>query len=146
MVRSSMITVLTAAAMAAGCSEFPTSQRDAAREVRVIAGDSQSVRVNSITPRPIEIRVLDARGRPVRYTPLFWSVQMADSTPGGTITAAIAETDLDGEAEAIVEVGTTPGEYEVTILAGRYERAPGDTVEVKGRAVIFATPAPAVRQ
>ena len=108
------------------------------RSVSIISGDGQTVAPGATTPKPIVIEVKDGSGKPIRFINLFWEVNHKDGGSIGGIPEAEARTNNDGRASGLVRTDSVPGEYVVTIYAGRYENEAGDTITVTGTAKVFA--------
>ena len=106
--RSLVFAVACAAAFA--CSDGPSEPRlGPPAQVTAVAGDEQTGGVTTALALPLQVRVVDANGRPVPGTPVRWSA----SSEGGTVAAvADATTDAQGLAQATWTLGRRSGRHE----------------------------------
>ncbi|HEX7242743.1 MAG TPA: Ig-like domain-containing protein, partial [Longimicrobiaceae bacterium] len=89
-------------------------QIGAATAIRIIAGDSQSVKVNTAVPIPPKVQVVDASGNGVPNVVVTFA-----PTPGsGSVTGGTQTTSASGEATVgSWTLGTTPGLDSLTVSA-----------------------------
>lgn len=93
--------VLTAA-LTAACKDGTSPQPPA--NVTRSDGDNQSATVGTQLPDPLEVRVTDASGEPVRGVAVAWAV-----TSGNGDIATTSTTNSQGEAQAVWILGETAG-------------------------------------
>ena len=80
----------------------------------IVAGNNQSGTVSTALGTPLIVRQVDANGNPV----VGASVIFAIASGGGSVTPAIAATDVNGRATANWTLGSFAGAQTVTATAG----------------------------
>jgi hypothetical protein len=99
----------TVTASAGGATAAFTFTTHGGRPASIVAisGGGQSARVSQTLANPLVVKVADAAGNPVRDAAITWTAQNA------TITST-TPSDANGQASAIVTLGTTAGPATVT--------------------------------
>jgi hypothetical protein len=95
--------LLVAALTLASCDSPSGSGGSTPVRLDVVSGEGQRDTVGQELPQPLVIRVLDARGRPVRDAIVDFRV----TAGGGAVSAATANTDAGGEARVNWTLGTS---------------------------------------
>jgi hypothetical protein len=101
---------LLAALLVAGCSGaadllLPGDGKPAT--IRVVEGNGQSGRVGEPLTDPLVVKVTDSRGGPVEGATVRF--EFIDGGPGAEIEPVTANTNVQGEADARVRLGTRMG-------------------------------------
>ena len=78
-----------------------------------ISGDAQQGGVNSALPLPFVVRVLDQGGGQFAGVPVTFTI----TTGEGELSATTVETDTNGKATALFQMGATPGTTTVRVTA-----------------------------
>jgi len=112
-IRTGATTLLGARGTALIIAQTLTGQADTAdvsitptpSAVVLVSGGAQQVRVGSVFPQPIRVRVNAVDGLPVSGVPIDFSV----TAGGGSVTPLSAVTDANGEATATWTAGSTVG-------------------------------------
>jgi len=84
------------------------------------AGDNQSAPVGTTLPRSLVVSLADSAGNPVAGV----HVTFAAASGGGSVGNATSLTGPDGLAEAVVNLGPTPGTQTFTATARGAEGSP----------------------
>ncbi len=69
----------------------------------IVSGERQRAEVGAALPQPLVVRLQNAAGQPLRGAAVAWAAS------AGTITAAAAVTDAQGQVSATWDPGTAPG-------------------------------------
>ncbi|MCA1800628.1 MAG: Ig-like domain-containing protein, partial [Actinobacteria bacterium] len=97
---------------------FVTFLTGGADTIEIVSGNNQSASVSSELPNPIVVRVTDAFDNPVEGEGVTFEF---DETPpaavGRSIEPESVQTNSDGEASAVVTLGSIPGTYTVAASA-----------------------------
>jgi hypothetical protein len=101
-----LVAVLLTGACSSNDLTLPTSGGPA--ELHIVSGDGQRAEAGALLPDPIEVRVLDATGRPSAGATVVFG--FVDEVEGAAIDPALALTDEQGRAAAVVRLGESPGE------------------------------------
>jgi hypothetical protein len=90
-----------------------------ATTLRAIFGDLQAADHNDLVPKPLTVRVTDARGRPVRGVTVTFTVRAGDGANTGAMGGAVNDTettvvtDEGGVAKVQARASNTKGEASV---------------------------------
>lgn len=110
--RGALLATTAAAAYAVGgCNEGPSFE-PGVPGVEVLAGDEQMGRVQSLLADPLEVRIMDERGRPVPHHPVAW-----EALDGGVAVDADSLSDARGIARARWHVGPRAGPQGLRVVA-----------------------------
>jgi alpha-tubulin suppressor-like RCC1 family protein len=90
----------------AACDNPGGSDRRTPERVDVLSGDLQNGTAGTELATPLVVRVLDARGQPVRDHPVTFVV----TGGGGSVAAGTVRTDAQGEARERWTLGTVAGD------------------------------------
>ena len=105
-IRFRIILASVAGALAAACtSEFPMDPDESAIAMQIVSGDLQQGIVEQELPAPLVVRVLDARGRPVKGRIVNFHV----TAGGGSVYAGDGLTNASGIAQDYWTLGAEPG-------------------------------------
>ena len=80
--------------------------------LRIVSGNAQTAKVNSLLPKSFIVRVSDQYSVPMADVPISFS-----ANAGGTLSETAATTDANGYAYTWFTLGSTPGTYQVTAEA-----------------------------
>lgn len=103
--------VLLAAACGGGDLVLPTE--GAAAKIAIVRGDEQGGPVGAVLPESLVVQVTDSRGRPVQGQ----RVDFAVTSGGGSVAAASATTDGNGNAGTRWTLGPVAGPQKVMATA-----------------------------
>ena len=123
--RSALITVL-------GQTVTITQNADVPTTLNKTAGLAQSTPVGQAFAIPMQVKVLDAAGKPVQGASVTFKVVAAPNGAGGTFAASPAMpilTNSSGIANApVLTANSTPGTFGVTVTVGSLSTVFGATV------------------
>jgi hypothetical protein len=130
----------TSAGLAGSPIEFRVRATPGAARAQVyVAGDGQSKPIASMLDSAFVIRVVDVGANPVAGVAVQFSI---DSIPNGAsgqqLTVLNGVTDAEGQAAAVLTLGSKPGTYVVTVSA---EGLTGSPVKFTARASVGAAAA-----
>ena len=94
----------------ATATEPPASPPPRATTLQKVSGDNQSARINTRLSNPFVVRVLDQNGAVLSGTTVQFSV-----SPSATLTSQTDTTNNSGLAETRLTLGSTSGQYSVTV-------------------------------
>ena len=84
----------------------------------ILQGNNQTGKPGASLPVSLFVRIADAFGNPLSATPVSWSVVPANAA---TLFNAASQSDANGNASAQVQLGATPGSFQVKVAAGGRE-------------------------
>ncbi len=100
----------------------PTAAPDLAVTVRFtvgaqISGGRQEAAVDSLAPRPVTIKLVNADGRAAANIPVYFKILGSPSggNAGAEIIPETLHTNSEGEAAARIKLGNVSGEYQIGI-------------------------------
>jgi hypothetical protein len=97
--------VLAAVAVLGGCKDGTGPRHGDPARVEVVSGSGQQGTAGQPLPQPVQVRVVDAAGRPVPDEVVNFVV----TGGGGSVSAASVQTDDDGIAATLWTLGTNTG-------------------------------------
>ncbi|MBL0155795.1 MAG: Ig-like domain-containing protein [Bryobacterales bacterium] len=109
----------------------------------ILQGNGQTGKPGAMLPVSLVVRIADAFGNPLPATPVAWLVV---PNVGGTLLNASTQSDVNGNASAQVQLGSTPGVFQVWVKAGGKESiftltvegaAPSVTLSLSRTALVF---------
>jgi hypothetical protein len=109
----------------------------------ILQGNGQTGKPGALLPISLVVRTADAYGNALPATPVAWLVV---PNVGGTLVNAATQSDANGNASAQVQLGSTPGVFQVWVKAGGKESiftltvegaAPSVTISLSRTALLF---------
>jgi plastocyanin len=114
------LVVVALAVGACGDDGGPTGTVGQPTTLVAVSGDGQRVAVRGTIVEPFVVKVTDDRGNPIGGVEVSWAV----TAGGGSLSASVVKTDIQGEASVFLTAGDAEGDQTVTASVPDLEGSP----------------------